>query len=427
MMNWEQTHIESLQQQQSTAAWLRPWQSAHLNAFLRQGFPTRRDEHWKYTDVSIIAQQEYGFSEATDTDVDIKSFLIADTDTIVFVDGSYQPQLSQLQTLPAGVVVQNMLQALHDHPVLLREYLHDSSRQQKVFANLNASLLTDGLFVHVPANIHLQRPLHLLYLSTGKQSLVMRHPRHVFSVEANSELTLFETYHALNQDQSYLNNVVTQWHLSEQACVHYVKWQDESLSSQHIANWHVEQARGSQFNSYHLVTGAALSRDTISVALNESESTCELLGLTALREAQHHDTHSCIDHVASQSSSRQKYKGMYTDRGHGVFNGRIHVVPGVQQIDAHQYNHNLLLSSEAAIDTKPELEIHADDVQCTHGATVGQLDEDALFYLRSRGIENVEAARVLRSAFVDDVLSALPEHESFAILRQRVEHRIGSE
>lgn len=393
---------------------LQEWQQQQLQLFAEQGFPTRQQEDWKYTDVSAIKNQGYQMSPAINTMENIQKFLLADAIHFVFIDGVFQEKLLQLSNLPKQVVLKNMAMALRQQIPIPK-----FTSQETPFVTLNAGLLTDGLFLSIPDNVIINQPIHLLYVSTPAVERAMQHPRHWIFVGKNSRVQLFEQYVA-TASAYYFNNVVTEVTLEKGACLSYSKFQDESKEASHVAALFVQQAKDSEFQAFHVSTGAALSREDIRIALQESGARCQLQGLSHIALKQHHDTHSKIEHKASSTSSEQSYKGIYNDAAHGVFNGKIKVAANTEKVVAHQTNKNLLLSATAAIDTKPELEIYAEDVSCSHGATVGQLDAETLFYLQTRGIDAASAENMLTSAFSNEIFESAPQTEVNRYIQQQV-------
>lgn len=383
---------------------LKQWQKEQLDSFFDTGFPHRRQEDWKYTNVSAIAKQPFGLSAAADVAVDIRRLTIANTYSLVFVNGHYAARLSTIDNLPAGVVVSNLKNMLQQN---LCQALQIPNDYQTPFSSLNSGLLTDGLFVSIPENTHLRHPIHLIYINTEANSDCMTHPRHLIQVGDHSRAVIFEEY--IGADNTpYFTNVVTQIDAGEQAFVYHYKFQHEGHSAFHIANTLIQQRRDSYVATYHVANGALLGRDDLNYALNEQGAECQLFGLYCLDGRHHIDNHTRIDHRVAHCSSQQQYKGIMDGQSRAVFNGKIVVHPGAKQTRANQSNQNLLLSKTAEINTKPELEIYTDDVNCTHGATVGQLDEQALFYLRTRGIDYQAAHHLLVCAFANDLLAQLP-------------------
>jgi Fe-S cluster assembly protein SufD len=389
-------------------AWLERTREASLARFAEQGLPTTRQEDWKYTALGPVERREYQLATGAAESVDLAPWRVPGLDgpSLVFVDGRFVPSLSELDDLPDGLTVSSLGLALGTAPELVRAHLgRYADADGSAFTALNTAFAADGALVHVAPGITLEAPLEVLYLTTVEGE-VMTHPRGLVVVGAGSRLSLVETYGGLD-GSPYLTNAVTEVVLEPDAELTHYRLQREGSRAAHIARVAVGQARGSRYVSHAVNLGAALFRADIHALLAEEGADCELNGLYLASGRQHSDTHTRIDHARPRASSRELYRGVLEGRGRAVFNGKVVVHPHAVGTDAQQANHNLLLSRDAEVDTKPELEIYADDVKCSHGATVGQLDADALFYLRSRGIAEPVARSLLTYAFAGDVLQRM--------------------
>lgn len=407
--------------------WLKRIRHAALQAFSERGFPTRRDEEWKYT--SVAAFEEHAFlalnRDAVQTDAAHQSSVSAaalarrfalDTGAgylMVFHNGRYAPSLSSRGILPAGARLASLADALEVAPETLEPYLSNPERQP-AFNALNAAFMTDGAYLHLSRGVVLDSPVHLLFLSTGAGGA--SHIRNVVVAEAGAQATVIEHYAGVD-DAVYFTNAVTGIHAAQDALIEHHKLQQESCAAFHVAGIHAVQQRGSRLASHSFTLGGALTRNDISTVFDASGCEVTLDGLYLVQGRQHVDNHTRVDHRSPNGTSRENYRGVLDGASHAVFNGKVIVRPGAQKTNAYQANHNLLLSRNAEIDTKPELEIHADDVKCNHGATVGQLDETQLFYLRSRGIDEAVARTLLVHAFAHDVI----ERIRVTSLRNRLE------
>lgn len=398
-MTWNETYLKSLQDLNHDQ--LCAWRAERLDAFLSQGFPNRKVENWKYTNVTEIEKQSFSFDEPVDCD--ISNFILDDVHRVVFVNGHFSSALSDLSQLPAEVLLSSLKMAQDE---MLKNLINETSYETP-FSLLNDSCFQDGLFLYVPKNCQLEKPIHLIYLTKPTRSLMMSQTRYLIIIEEKAKAIIFEDYQGAN-DITYFNNLVTQVHTKASANLHLYKLQQEGNEAFHIANTVIHQARDSQVMSCHVAMGGSLSRDDLNYSLDESGASCRLFGFYHLKGNHHIDNHSRIDHRVSRCISQQNYKGIVADRSRAVFNGKIVVHPNAGQTGARQTNKNLLLSTEAEVDTKPELEIYNDDVKCTHGATVGQLNDEALFYLQSRGIDRVAAEHMLACAFANEIVEALP-------------------
>ncbi|MDR3478206.1 MAG: Fe-S cluster assembly protein SufD [Gammaproteobacteria bacterium] len=401
-----------LTEQSAEQDWLRAFQKQQGAAFLTRGFPSRREELWKYTDVSYLEKQaltKARFDQAETLPAIVKKHRLKNTDSlsVVFVNGHFAPLLSDLGLLPATAILCSLQEALTAHAELVKSYLMmPVNLERHPFSYLNTALLSDGLFLQVPKNIQIKAPIHVLYLNVNANQAVAC-PRNLIIAEEGSNVTLLEEHVSAGAEQ-YFSNIQTDIHTSPNAEVNYYKIQNEGLQTTHIAQTFIHQQQDSRVKMVSLEVGAHLARDDVYVNLNERGAECSINGFYALNhDDQHIDNHIQIDHVAPHGTSLMMYKGILDKKTHAVFNGKIFVHAGAQKTQSNQANHNLLLSNSAQVDTKPEFEIYADDVKCAHGDTVGQLDTESLFYLRSRGIEKDAALKLLTRAFADDVMSRI--------------------
>jgi len=325
--------------------------------------------------------------------------------------------LSATGTAPHGAVVSSLSAALTDRPALIEDHLGQlASDGNACFAALNSAFIRDGAFVHVPRGVVVERPIHLLFISTGNSSPTASHPRNLIIAQGDTQATIIESYVGLNAGV-YLTNAVTEVSVAENAVVDHCKLQQENADGYHVATTQVRQQRASRFSSHYFSLGGQLVRNEVDVTLDDEGCACTLNGLYIAAGDQHMDNRTRIDHTKPHCNSHELYKGILDERAKGVFNGKIYVHPDAQKTDAKQSNRVLLLSDDAVIDTKPQLEIYADDVKCTHGATVGQIDETALYYLRARGISEDLARSLLVYAFANEIASAL----ELAAVREHVE------
>ena len=406
-------------------AWLVNFRQQHWTAFLKNGLPTRKDERWKYADLGFLANQNYAAATQLDTDhlIDIihqHRLQKSEGILLVLVNGYFMPMLSDLVKLPHHVIACGMSEALQLHNDKIKEHLPEKIDVQKYpFGSLNAAMFVDGLFLYVPDKCELAAPIHLLSLTIGEEEFIT-HPNNMIIVGQNSQLTLVEEYFSL-VNQPYMNNVMTSIHVGENAKLEHYKIQQEGKKAAHFANIFVQQKKNSSFSHMNLSFGSVFARDDLVIKLLESGADCHTSGFYHLRHNnQYIDNHVDIDHAAPHSNSDMLYKGIIENKARAVFNGRLYVEKDAQKILAYQANHNLLLSSEAEVYSKPELEIYADDVKCKHGATTGQLDQDALFYLRSRGIPHEEAMSMLLQGFAEEIMQRV----SHAGIKLRVQEML---
>ena len=388
-------------------AWLRQLRDAAIARFSERGFPTTRDEEWRHTNVGPVARTAFRRAEGNGHDVGRELAALAGGATLraVFVDGCLSPGLSALEGLPAGATVMSLREALRREPQRLQPHLaRIAGASASVFADLNTAFLEDGAFVSLAPGVVVEEPIHLVFLSTGNGSTpIVSYPRNLVLAGRGSQGRVAETY-AGAEGTAYLCCPVTEVVLEDNAGLDHYKLQREAASGFHVATLAVSQGRDSRFSDHHLSLGAALSRTDIAVRLGAEGGECVLNGLFLADGERLTDTHTRIDHAAPHCTSRELYKGIVDGRGRGVFHGRIVVRAGAQKTDAYQTNKNLLLSKEALVNSTPQLEIFADDVKCKHGSTTGQLDPNALFYLRTRGISEAAARSLLTYAFASELV-----------------------
>jgi Fe-S cluster assembly protein SufD len=395
-------------------AWLPGLRRSAMDRFAAVGFPSSRDEEWRFTPVAPIAQAEFRPAAAgAVTRAALAPFLFghAEWPQLVFVNGKYAPELSVVPALPPGVRLGNLAAALREDGELLERHLtRHAAPETTPFAALNTAFMRDGALVHVPAGTTLEEPVHLLFVTSPDAAGTVAHPRNLVVVERGARASVVESYVTLAEGATYLTNAVTEVVSGEDAWTEHTRIQRESERAYHVGLTHVDQARGSHYRSFTLAMGGAIARHNLHVRLNAPGIETLMYGLYLARGDQVVDNHTAIYHDHPDCNSWEVYKGVLDDRSRAVFNGKVFVKPEAQKTDAKQTNRNLLLSPGAKVDTKPQLEIFADDVKCTHGATVGFLDPQSLFYLRSRGIPPETARKVLTYAFAAEVVDevALP-------------------
>jgi Fe-S cluster assembly protein SufD len=410
-------------------AWLKQIREGAIARFAELGFPTTKQEEWRFTSVAPIADRRFVLAHAPRSPLptlsDIERSCVGVGPRVVFVNGRHVPELSSGAALPAGVLATSLAAALKSDVSgeLARAHLarhapwHDSP-----FAALNTAFLADGAFVLVPAGVTLEQPLELLFLSSAGPAAdgpTVSHPRSLIVIERGARAAVVETYAGLG-DGVYWSNAVTEIVVGEAARAELYRVQREGPQGLQIATTHSRQERDS-FLGLHVATlGAALARHDITAVLAGAGAELILNGLYLLRDAQHADHHTVIDHAQPHCASHEYFNGVLAGRAHGVFNGRIIVRPGAQRTDSKQTNNNLLLSTEARADSQPQLEIYADDVKCTHGSTVGPIDQTQLYYLRSRGLSPDAARSILTYGFGAEILDRM-RHPA---VRERLEQWI---
>lgn len=392
----------------SEVPWLAHLQEKALTDFSRMGFPNTHQEDWKYT--RLDAFLEHPFSNACSTK-NASNTPLAEIDvnlSVAFVNGEWVGLEALSAILPKGVVIQPLTQAVAEHAEKIKPYLSQVLQQEHGFQALNTAMLNKGLFIYIPKGVHVSEPL--LLSCFGRKENGANYLRHVVILEAESSFKMIEDYQG-DEHACYATNTITEVSLAPCAKLTHYKIQRESKKAYHIGHLAVKQAKGSQLDSHSFSIGGKCVRSDITIDLNEPEAQCLMNGVYVPADQQHIDHHTLVTHKAPNCTSVQDYKGVLSGHSRAVFNGRVLVAKGAQHTQAKQQNKNLLLSTNTEVDTKPQLEIFADDVVCTHGATVGQLDEEALFYLATRGIGRAEASRYLVQAFIEENIRTLGDNQ----------------
>lgn len=383
---------------------------AAFERFATLGFPTTKNEDWHFTSVAPIAEQEFTLLTAQSGDVRhdaLTPFLFDPSHHVMaFVNGRFEPSLSNIATLPKGVTLIDLASAWTSAPELAECVGRLTGYQNASFTALNTAFMQDGAVLEIAKDVVVDAPIHLLFVTDATAAKGMIHPRNLIVVGRNAKATVIESYVALS-DAMYLTNAVTEVSIADGATLQHYKMQREAARAFHVGTIEVAQARDSHYVSFAFTTGGRLSRSNIYTTLDGEGSGATLNGLVMLGDEQLADVQTQIIHAQPNCYSRELYKNVLDDRSHGVFNGKVYVHPIAQKTDGKQTNKTLLLSEGAHMDTKPQLEIFADDVKCTHGATIGQIDETALFYLKSRGVSTALALQLLTYAFAADVLETI--------------------
>ncbi len=411
-------HISSFEQLEKSRfekdpPWLRSIRKAGIAHFVNLGFPTTDHEEWRFTNVTPIAKLpfnpvlEYSANDLTLKKIKPITFEKMKGSRLVFVDGHFSKELSVISNYSNGIKIGSLAAAVATNSRMLEQHLARYARfDENAFAALNTAFFFDGAFVFIPDGVVVDEPIHLLFIATAKETGNTIHPRNLLIVGKNSKATLIESYENYSKTP-YFTNALTEIVVGENAVVEHCKLQKEALNSFHIATIHAHQKKDSHFTSHSISVGAQLARNNIHAVLDAEGIDCILNGLYLANGTQLVDHHTVVDHAKPNCGSHEYYHGILDGQSKGVFNGKIFVRKDAQKTDAKQTNRNLLLSSDATVDTKPQLEIFADDVKCTHGATIGQLDEEAIFYLKSRGIGNGAARSMLIHAFASEVLNRI--------------------
>jgi Fe-S cluster assembly protein SufD len=411
------------------ASWVHQLRKAAIARFAELGFPTTRHEEWKYTAVAPIAKVPFtrvGHEGPAllSWALEHLSFGLSEGARLVFVNGHYSREFSSLRALPGGVRVGSLAAALTADSEGIKPHLaRYAGYEDHAFVALNTAFIEDGAFLYVSAGEVVGEPIHLLFISTAPGTASASYPRNLIVAGNNSQVTIVETYVG-TEKAVYFTNAVTEIVVGENAVLDHYKLQRESKEAFHVATLQVHQARSSTFASHSIALGGALVRNDVNVVLDGEGSECTLNGLYMATGQQHVDNHTRIDHARPHGLSRQLYKGVLGGQSHGVFDGKIVVHPAAPKTDAKQTNKNLLLSGDALIDTKPQLEISNNDVKCTHGSTIGRLDEESIFYMRSRGIGEEMARSLLTYAFASEIINRIKVEPLRATLENLVVTRL---
>ncbi len=392
-------------------AWLPTLRKQAFERFAALGFPTTRDEDWHFTSVTPIAERTFKVLKPATTTLtlsDLAPWLVDESwQRLVFVNGRLEPSLSNFSELPADVQVSPLSEALREEPAWVQRHLGAlAGFDRAAFTAMNTAFMQDGVVIRVPKGEVVEVPLHIMHITDAQAQGGAVHPRLLVVAEPLAQLTLIESFASVGKP-SYLTNAVAEVSVGDGARVDHYKIQRESTDAFHVGTVQVTQGRDSIYHSFSFAAGAALSRTNIYTKLAGTGGEARLNGLYVLDGAQHADHQTFVEHLAEACASRELYKGILDGESHGVFNGKVYVDPIAQKTDGKQTNKALLLSDKARIDTKPQLEIFADDVKCTHGATIGRLDEIALFYMKSRAIGAENARALLTYAFAAEVLETI--------------------
>ncbi len=379
-----------------------------IEIFKEKGFPKRKDEEWKYTNLAPLLKVDYKLFPDGDVAVeykDIKKYLINDMDTylIVFINGRYSSFLSNTTHDEADICVLSSAMHKSVHQPVIENYYGKIAPKEDSLVALNTAFAKDGAFIYVPSKTILSKPIQIVYFSTGVQQEVMYQPRNLVVIGDHSQAQIIERHQTLD-NKANLTNSVTEVSLGKNAEVQIHKFQNDTDEASLIDNTFITQERDSRASVFTFAFGGKVIRNNLNFYQNGENCNSILDGITVIGGKQHVDHHTFVEHNAPNCESHELYKGIYSDKAHGVFNGKIYVHQEAQKLNAFQQNNNVLLSDEASIDTKPQLEIFADDVKCSHGCTVGQLQEESLFYMQQRGIPKNVAQALLLYAFASDAL-----------------------
>ncbi|MFC4722709.1 Fe-S cluster assembly protein SufD [Geojedonia litorea] len=393
--------------------------SEAIKTFEEKGFPSKKEEAWKYTSLNTILKHDYSVFPNQENALefsDVKKYFIHDIDSykIVFIDGKYSSHLSQTTHDSMDVCLMSAALAKPKYRLVIENYFNKIAAKDSLTC-LNTAFSSEGAYIHIPKNKLVEKPIQILHFSSGNESALMLQPRNLIVVDENSHVQIIERHQSLT-DNPVLTNSVTEIYANKRAIVDYYKVQNDNENASLIDNTFINQKQESVASVHTFSFGGKLTRNNLNFFQNGERIDSTLKGVTIIGNKQHVDHNTLVHHIEPNCESHQDYKGIFGDTATGVFNGKVVVNKEAQKTNAFQANNNILISDKASINTKPQLEIFADDVKCSHGCTIGQLDESAMFYLRSRGIPEKEAKALLMYAFSNNVLSSVKIPE----IKQRI-------
>ncbi|MEK9603698.1 MAG: Fe-S cluster assembly protein SufD [Flavobacteriaceae bacterium] len=391
-----------------------------LKTFEQKGFPSRKDEAWKYTSLNAMVRQDYALfpeAEATIELKEVKKYFLYEIDTykIVFIDGVYSPFLSDTTHDGLDVCLISAALTKAKYRGLINNYFNKITNKEDSLTALNTSYTLEGAYVYIPKSVVAEKPIEIIHFSTGQEKALWLQPRNLIVVDKNAQVQILERHQSL-KEHNVVTNTVTEIYAHQDAFVDYYKIQNDLSTASLIDNTYISQEKNSNVSVHTFSLGGKLIRNNLNFYLKGERCHSTLKGVTILQDQQHVDHYTLVDHSSPNCESHQDYKGVFSEGSRGVFNGKIHVDQLAQKTNAFQQNNNILLDDKATVNTKPQLEIFADDVKCSHGCTVGQLNEDALFYLRSRGIPKKEAKALMTYAFANNILESV----QLPVLKKRI-------
>ncbi|MEZ4968291.1 MAG: Fe-S cluster assembly protein SufD [Flavobacteriaceae bacterium] len=403
--------------------------SEAIKNFEKKGFPTKKEEAWKYTSLNTLQKIDFSIFPKKESMLeyrDVKKYFLHEIDTfkIVFVDGVYSSFLSE--TTHDGVDVCLMSSALNKpmYKQIIDVYFNKIASKDDSLTSLNTAFCREGAYIYIPKNKIPKKPIEIVHFSTGNEAALLLQPRNLIIAEENAEMQIIERHQCLTANEVFTNSV-TEIFAAKNAIVDYYKVQNDLTTASLIDNTYIDQKDGSVVNVHTFSFGGKLTRNNLNFYQNGERIDSTMKGVTIIEEKQHVDHHTLVHHIQPNCESHQDYKGIYGENATGVFNGKIIVDKIAQKTNAFQQNNNILVSDKATINTKPQLEIFADDVKCSHGCTIGQLDEEALFYLQSRGIPKKEARALLMYAFANNVLQSVRIPELKARINKLIANKLG--
>ena len=399
--------------------------SEAIKNFESIGFPNKKLENWKYTSLKNLLKNDFVVLPEINNLLefkDIKKYLIDDIDSykIIFVDGKYSSHLSDTTHEGMDICILSAALSQSKYELLIENYFNKIANDDGI-TSLNTAFSSEGAFIHIPKNKFVDKPIQIIHFSTGNESSLMFQPRNLIIVDENSQVQIIERHQSLSENKVFTNSV-TEIYADKKSIIDYYKIQNDNLQASLIDNTYVDQQRNSSFTMHTFSFGNELVRNNLNISQNDQFIETTIKGVTIIGDKQHVDHNTLINHNKPNCNSHQDYKGIYDDKSTGVFNGQVMVKKVAQKTNAFQSNNNVLLSDQATINAKPQLEIYADDVKCSHGCTVGQLDKNALFYLKSRGIPEKEATALLMYGFANNILESVKIPE----IKTRINHIIAN-
>ena len=413
-MNFEETYRNDFENVNSCSSdWLVKQRKDALEKFINLGFPDNRIEEWKYTNIKKIVNREYKISKNKE-EIDISNFTDYEP-RIILINGVLSEDIS---ILPEEIEIMPLIEAI-ERDVIGREIFEDNRMNEDSFWAMNTAFMDAGIYLKVPDGLQINIPILMMNITTSVEIPTVCHPRNIIEVGKDAKLSIIEQY-VDSGNEDMLTNSVTQIYTEENGVVEHIMKTNLSDKGVHIGNINAYQNKNSRINTHNFCMSGKVIRNNLNFSLRGNGSYCQMNGLYLVDGEEHVDNHTTVEHLVSHCGSKEHYKGIVGGRGSAVFNGRIRVHKNAQKTDAVQNNENLLLTDDAVIHTKPELEIYADDVKCTHGATIGQIDEDALFYLRCRGIEKKEAREIMIKAYVGEIIERIEDDTMQSMLEKEV-------
>ena len=402
--------------------------SEAIKQFESIGFPNKKLENWKYTSLKSLLNTDYTVLPEINNVLEfknIKKYLIDDIDSykIIFVDGKYCSHLSETTHEGMDICILSAALTQSKYELIIENYFNKIALKDGI-TSLNTAFSNEGVFIHIPKNKFVEKPIQIIHFSTGNESSLMFQPRNLVVVDENSQVQIIERHQSLNKNKVFTNSV-TEIYADKKSIIDYYKIQNDNLQASLIDNTYVNQERNSAFSMHTFSFGNELVRNNLNISQNDEFIETTIKGVTIIGDNQHVDHNTLIKHNKPNCNSHQDYKGIYDNKSTGVFNGRIVVNKQAQKTNAFQSNNNVLLSDKATVNAKPQLEIYADDVKCSHGCTVGQLDKNALFYLKSRGIPEKEATALLMYGFANNILKSVKIPEIKTRITNIIANKLG--